>query len=155
MIKNLLNKKAPKFTLMDANNKPVSLSLFRGKWLVIFFYPKDNTPGCTKEACLLRDDYSKIKSLNANIIGINSNSTASHKNFQAKHKLPFSLLSDPEGFTSEKYDALFQLFFIKFSKRKSFVIDPQGIVKKIYTSVNPSIHAKEITNDLQLLQRKN
>ena len=147
--------KAPNFKLSSTSGKIVELSKVKSKFIIIYFYPKDNTPGCTKEACLLRDDYSKIKSLNANIIGINSNSTASHKNFQAKHKLPFSLLSDPEGFTSEKYDALFQLFFIKFSKRRSFVIDPQGIVKKIYTSVNPSIHAKEITNDLQLLQRKN
>tara|TARA_Y100000022_G_scaffold192545_2_gene194830 strand:- start:5697 stop:6164 length:468 start_codon:yes stop_codon:yes gene_type:complete len=154
MIDNLLNKKAPRFLLKDSNNKDTSLESFKEGWLVIFFYPKDNTPGCTKEACLLRDDYSVIQSLNAQIIGINTDSVESHRKFQEKYKLPFALLSDEDGFISKKYHALYNIFFVKFSKRRSFIIDPQGVIKKIYKSVNPAIHSTEIISDLQLMQRK-
>ena len=154
MIDSLLNKKAPHFLLKDSNNKNMSLESFKERWLVIFFYPKDDTPGCTKEACLLRDDYSEIQSLNTQIIGINTDSVESHRKFQEKHKLPFALLSDEDGLISRKYYALYKLFFIKFSKRRSFIVDPQGVIKKIYKSVNPAIHSTEIISDLQLLQRK-
>ena len=154
MIDNLLNKKAPHFFFFFSNNKDTSLESFKNRWLVIFFYPKDNTPGCTKEACLLRDDYSEIQSLNTQIIGINTDSVESHKRFQEKHKLPFALLSDTDGFISREYYALYKLFFIQFSKRRSFIIDPQGVIKKIYKTVNPAIHSTEIISDLQLMQRK-
>ncbi len=154
MIDNLLNKKAPSFSLKDSNNKDTALENFKGHWLIIFFYPKDNTPGCTKEVCLFRDDYSQIKSLNTKIIGINTDKIESHKNFQTKHNLPFPLLSDIDGLISKKYFALFNLLFINFSKRRSFIIDPQGVVKRIYKTVNPAIHSTEIINDLQLLQKK-
>lgn len=154
MIDGLLNKQAPSFNLMDVNKKSTSLKIFKGKWLVIFFYPKDNTPGCTKEVCLMRDDYNTIQSLGAQIIGINTDTVDSHKQFQKKHKLPFALLSDTDGLISRKYFALNKLFFIQFSKRRSFIIDPKGVIKKIYKSVDPAIHSTEIISDLQLLQRK-
>ena len=149
---NLLNKKAPKFNLQDTNGNYVSIDKFIGQWLVIFFYPKDNTPGCTKEACLIRDDYAKIKSLNTEIIGINTDNLSSHLNFKEKYHLPFTLLSDPDGLICKKYDALMKFWFIKISKRRSVIINPEGMIKKIYPQVSPSQHSLEIIKDITLLQ---
>jgi thioredoxin-dependent peroxiredoxin len=151
---DLLNKKAPSFVLMDSDNRRTSLELFKGHWLVIFFYPKDDTPGCTKEACHFRDNYTLIKSMGASIVGISLDDSASHQKFTAKHNLPFMLLSDPQGIVAEAYGALFKLLCIKLAKRHSFIIDPKGLVRKEYRSVNPSTHSNQIMEDLKVLQRQ-
>jgi len=147
-----INQSAPNFSLYDAHDVLHKLGDYKSHWLVIYFYPKDNTPGCTKEACALRDDSAKFEALNTKIIGINTNSSKSHLNFSQKQLLDFTLLADSKGEVSRAYEALFKLGPIKFSKRHSFIIDPTGKVAKIYRSVSPSIHSKELIDDLQQLQ---
>ena len=149
------NSKASDFNLKDEGGNIISLSYFRGKWVVIFFYPKDNTPGCTKEVCNFRDDFSAIKSLGAHVIGISLDKTTSHQKFKEKYQLPFTLLSDPQGEVAKKYGALFKFMFIKFSRRHSFIIDPQGLIRKEYRSVNPTTHSIQIIDDLRILQSRN
>jgi peroxiredoxin Q/BCP len=149
---SLINSKAPEFNLKDAGGNTISLDYFKGRWLVIFFYPKDDTPGCTKEACNFRDNYSGIQSLGAHVIGISLDKTTSHQKFKEKYQLPFMLLSDPQGKVAKKYGALFKFMFIKFSKRHSFIIDPQGLIRKEYRSVNPTSHSIQIIEDLKALQ---
>ena len=146
------NSKASDFNLEDESGNIISLSYFKGKWLVIFFYPKDDTPGCTKEVCNFRDDFNAIKSLGAHVIGISLDKTTSHQKFKEKYQLPFKLLSDPQGEVAKKYGALFKFMFIKFSRRHSFIIDPQGLIKKEYRSVNPTTHSIQIIEDLRTLQ---
>ena len=111
------------------------------------------TPGCTKEACSLRDNYSDIKKLNANVIGISIDSSDSHKDFKEKYNLPFMLLSDPDGKTAKKYGALNNFFIFKLAKRQSFIIDPEGTIRRVYRNVSPSNHAQEIKNDLEAFER--
>jgi len=149
----LLGKTAPEFKLKNSYGELVSLKQFRGEWLLVFFYPKDDTPGCSKEACSLRDNYSDIKKLNANVIGISIDSSDSHKEFKEKYNLPFMLLSDPDGETAKKYGALNNFFIFKLAKRQSFIIDPNGVVRRVYRDVSPSNHAQEIKNDLEAFER--
>ena len=149
---SLINSKAPEFNLADESGNTISLDHFKGKWLVIFFYPKNDTPGCTKEACNFRDDYNVINSLGANVIGISLDRATSHQKFKEKYQLPFMLLSDAQGAVAKKYGALFKFMFIKFSKRHSFIIDPQGLIRKEYRSINPSTHSIQIIEDLKSLQ---
>ncbi len=148
-----LNQAAPDFTLSDTQNIAHSLTDYQGKWLILFFYPKDNTPHCTKEACSFRDDYSQFGDLNAQIIGINTNNNQSHLGFTEKHQLPFTLLSDPQGKVSALYGALFKLGPLKYSKRHSFLIDPKGILVKIYRDVKAESHTQELLQDLNTLQK--
>ena len=149
---SLMRAQAPYFKLRNATNQWVDLNFFNGEWLVIFFYPKDDTPGCTKEACNFRDNYSLIKSVGANIVGISLDGSSSHQKFSAKHGLPFMLLSDPNGNVTKAYGALFQFFCIRLAKRHSFIIDPSGLIRKEYRSVNPATHSDQIIKDLKLLQ---
>ncbi len=149
----LLGKSAPDFKLKNSYGKLVSLEQFKGKWLLIFFYPKDDTPGCTKEACSLRDNFTKIEKLNANIVGISIDSSDSHKVFKEKNNLPFMLLSDPDGETAKKYGALNNFYIFKLAKRQSFIIDPAGVVRRVYRNVSPSNHAQEIKTDLEAFER--
>ncbi len=145
-------QKAPDFSLLDNSNKNHHLSDYLGQWLILFFYPKDNTPGCTVEACQFRDDYADISEINAKILGINTDSIESHSNFIKKQQLPFPLLSDNTGAVSKLYGSLFKLGPIKFCKRHSFIIDPQGNIAKIYRKVTPSNHSQQIMADLKALQ---
>lgn len=138
--------KAPSFKLMDQNNKFNSLSDYKGKWVVIYFYPKDNSPGCTKEAINFRDNIDKFKKLNTEIIGISPDSPESHKKFINKYNLNIILLSDPGKEIIKKYEAG---GFI--TKRISYLIDPDGMILKSYPSVNPVKHAEEILKDLEEL----
>ena len=149
---SLMRAQAPYFKLRNATNQWVDLNFFNGEWLVIFFYPKDDTPGCTKEACNFRDNYSLIKSIGANIVGISLDGSSSHQKFSAKHGLPFMLLSDPNGNVTKAYGALFQFFCIRLAKRHSFIIDPSGLIRKEYRSVNPATHSDQIIKDLKFLQ---
>ncbi len=143
---------APKFQLADQNGQTHSLKDYQGKWLVLYFYPKDDTPGCTKEACAFRDEYLTITAINTQVIGISVDSSKSHAEFIEKYNLPFPLLSDPKGKTAKQYQSLTSLGPIKFAKRHSFIIDPEGVTQKIYRKVDPSNHSQQILNDLKHLQ---
>ena len=154
-MQSLKKTQAPSFKLRDSTDQWVDLNSFKGKWLVIFFYPKDDTPGCTKEACNFRDNYSLIKSIGANIVGISLDGSSSHQKFSAKHGLPFMLLTDPSGTVTKAYGALFQFFCIRLAKRHSFIVDPSGLIRKEYRSVNPATHSDQIIKDLEFLQAQN
>lgn len=146
-------KKAPEFKLKNENGDIVSLSDFKGKKVVLYFYPKDDTPGCTKEACSFRDEFPKFGKLDAVVLGVSADSVESHKKFIKKYNLPFSLLSDEKKETLEKYDVWKEksLFGKKYMGivRTTFVIDEKGIIKKIFENVKVADHEKEVLNALK------
>jgi peroxiredoxin Q/BCP len=142
---------APDFNLPDQNGKLHTLQEYRGKWLVLYFYPKDDTPGCTEEACAFRDDLSQITKLGAQVVGVSVDDTNSHAEFAKKYHLPFPLLADKTTETAERYGALMNLWLIKFARRYTFLIDPQGNINKVYLSVETSRHSKQIIDDLKKL----
>ncbi len=146
-------KPAPNFTLFDQHNQPQSLSKMRGKWIVLYFYPKDETPGCVAEACSFRDNIVAIKAKNTIVVGVSVDNSESHEMFAENHQLPFILLADPKGRVAKKYGALRNLLIFKIAKRHSFIIDPQGNIAKIYRNVNPKTHVAEILEDLKVLQK--
>ena len=147
-----INEKAPNFNLPDANGAMMSLANFEGGWLVLYFYPKDDTPGCTKEACDFRDDLHKLEKLGAKVVGISVDDGSSHAAFTKKYNLPFPLLSDKDGAVAKQYNALTNLGLIKIAKRRTFLIDPEGKLRKIYLSVDTSKHSQEIIEDLTKLK---
>lgn len=140
---------APDFSLIDQYKKTHQLSDFKDKWVVLYFYPKDDTPGCTTEACNFRDDIMEIQALGAEVLGVSIDNAESHAKFAEKHGLPFLLLSDPKGSVAKSYGSLMSLGPLKLAKRHSFIINPQGKLAKIYRKVNPSSHSEEIINDLK------
>ncbi len=142
---------APDFNLPDQNGKLHTLQEYRGKWLVLYFYPKDDTPGCTQEACSFRDDLSQITALGAQVVGVSVDDTNSHAEFAKKYHLPFPLLADKSTETAARYGALMDLWLIKFAHRYTFLIDPQGNIRKMYLSVETSRHSKQIIDDLKKL----
>ena len=142
---------APDFNLPDQNGKMHTLGEYRGKWLVLYFYPKDDTPGCTQEACTFRDDLSEIAALGAQVVGVSVDDTGSHADFARKFHLQFPLLADNTTETADRYGALMNLFLFKFARRYTFLIDPKGNVKKEYLSVETSRHSKQIIDDLKKL----
>ncbi|XP_010541683.1 PREDICTED: peroxiredoxin Q, chloroplastic [Tarenaya hassleriana] len=134
---------APDFTLKDQNGKPVSLKKFRGKPVVVYFYPADETPGCTKQACAFRDSYEKFKKAGAEVIGISGDDTASHKAFASKYKLPYTLLSD-EGNKVRKGWGIPGDFFGSLPGRQTYVLDKNGVVQLIYNNqFQPEKHIDE------------
>ena len=143
--------KAPNFALQDQNNITHNLSDYEGQWLVLYFYPKDDTPGCTTQACDFRDAVKRIIASKAVIFGLSLDSVRSHKLFAEKYNLPFSLLADETREVSELYDSLSSFF--KVAKRNTFIINPEGNIAKIYLSVDPKTHAKMVLNDLDRLQK--
>jgi peroxiredoxin Q/BCP len=143
---------APTFTLPDSQGNQVSLNDYKGKWAVLYFYPKDDTPGCTKEACLFRDDFKTLEALGAKVIGVSIDDSFSHKKFAEKYNLPFPLLSDASGEVADRYGALNNFLVIKLAKRYTFLINPQGKIAKIYLSVDTSKHSQEIIEDLKKLK---
>jgi peroxiredoxin Q/BCP len=140
--------KAPEFTLPDHENKPRTLSEFRGKKVVLYFYPKDETPGCTKEACSLRDGYAELREKGAAVIGISPDKPESHAKFKAHHGLPFILLSDPGHGVMEAYGAWGEkTMYGKKTigvKRISYVIDEEGIIRKAFGKVDTAAHAAQV-----------
>ena len=140
---------APAFRLQDQNDKWVSLADQKGKWLVLYFYPKDDTPGCTTEACEFRDSLFAFRKLGATVLGVSVQDVASKKAFAEKNSLPFSLLADTDKAVSTAYGVLDTNRGV--SNRQSFIIDPQGRIAKHYASVNPSSHSKEVLEELQRL----
>ncbi len=143
---------APTFTLPDSQGNKVSLNDYKGKWAVLYFYPKDDTPGCTKEACQFRDDFKTLEALGAKVIGISIDDSFSHKKFAEKYNLPFPLLSDASGDVADRYGALNNFLVIKLAKRYTYLINPKGKIAKIYLSVDTSKHSQEIIEDLKELK---
>ena len=145
-------KKAPAFTLPDDRGQKVSLSSFKGKKVVVYFYPKDNTPGCTKEACAFRDVYDQILEKGAVVIGISADSAASHGKFREKFNLPFHLVSDPEKTVIQKYEAWGEKkMYGKTGEgilRITYIIDENGVIVKAFPKVKPEEHALEILSFL-------
>lgn len=150
-------KRAPDFSLKDQDNVTRNLKDYAGKWIVLYFYPKDNTPGCTAEACSFRDEREAIAELgHAEIIGVSKDSVTQHKKFAEKYHLNFTLLSDPDHTTTEAYGSWKPKRFMGRDfmgvERNTFIISPDGYIAKEYRGVNPKEHAAEIIKDLQTLQ---
>jgi peroxiredoxin Q/BCP len=139
-----INTKAPEFSLVDDTGTTRSLSEFLGKRVVLYFYPKDDTPGCTKEACMLRDAYDDFAKADVVVIGVSADSPASHKEFKAKYGLPFILLADEKKETIKAYEAKGLLM----SKRITYIIGEDGLIKQAYPDVDPATHAGMILKDL-------
>lgn len=142
---------APDFRLQDQNHEWHSLADYRGQWLVLYFYPKDDTPGCTTEACSFRDDIYRYKALNVALLGVSLDDTASHQAFAEKYSLPFPLLADTEKQVTMAYDALTRLGPVEFASRETFIIDPDGLLAKHYPDVDPETHNDEVLADLAVL----
>lgn len=149
--------KAPEFNLPDQDGKMQALKDYVGQWVLLYFYPKDDTPGCTTEACTLRDNFPNFKKLKAQVFGVSTDSVKSHRKFVDKFELPFTLLSDENKEMVKSYDVYKPKKFMgrEFlgTMRESFLIDPAGKIAKIYQDVKPANHAEEILADLKKLQK--
>jgi len=143
---------APDFTLQDQDGKSVTLSKERGKWVVLYFYPKDDTPGCTKEACSFRDNLLAIQRLDTRILGVSVDTVSSHKKFAEKFNLNFPILADDRQQVTATYGVLTSYMGIRVARRSTVIIDPQGVIRKIFPSVKPEDHALEIHRALVELQ---
>lgn len=152
-----LGVKAPAISLPDQNGKQTKLSDYLGQWVLVYFYPKDDTPGCTTEACTLRDNFPKLNRFKVKVLGISTDSVASHKKFADKYKLPFTLLADTDKKVVEKYGVWVEksMYGRKYFGvlRTSFLVDPQGKIVRIYEKVKPAEHAEQVMADLKELQK--
>jgi peroxiredoxin Q/BCP len=144
---------APAFTLPSQEGSAVSLKDYRGKWVVLYFYPKDQTPGCSREAHNFQIDQAKYSERNAVVLGVSLDSVDSHKKFCAKEGLNFKLLADTDHKVTDSYGSLTNLGLVKFAARHTFLIDPTGKVAKAYTSVDPAKHSGEVLAQLDALQQ--
>ncbi len=143
-----VGEKAPDFNLLDQNNQTVSLDSFRGQHVLLYFYPKDDTPGCTTEACNFRDDYSSYQNAKVVILGVSPDSPTSHKKFQDKYQLPFTLLADENHQVCD----LYKVWGPKksFGKeyygvhRTTYLIDPEGIIQEVFQKVSPAKHSAQV-----------
>ena len=143
---------APGFELVDQNGNMHSLEDYRDKWVILYFYPKDDTPGCTTEACEFRDSIFKFRELGCQVLGISLDDQESHKEFAEKYGLPFPLLADTEGTTASAYGVKSRMFGMTMAKRQSFLINPDGNVAKHYAKVDPDDHSDDVLADLAELQ---
>jgi peroxiredoxin Q/BCP len=148
-----IKTKAPAFSMPDQDGKTHKLSDYLGDWVLLYFYPKDDTSGCTKEACAIRDELPNFKKLKCKVLGVSTDSVESHKKFADKYGLPFTLLSDEDKKVVEKYGVWQEksMYGRKYMgiARSSFMIDPKGRIAKIYQKVNPETHAEEVLQDLK------
>jgi thioredoxin-dependent peroxiredoxin len=146
---------APDFSLPDGDGNVVSLSSLRGKWVVLYFYPRDNTPGCTKEACAFRDAYADYQSKDVVILGVSTDDAKSHTKFSTKFNLPFPLLIDEGGQMATSYDSYGLKKFMGKEymgiSRNTFLIDPEGKISKVYLKVKPETHSDQVLTDLNAL----
>lgn len=146
---------APNFTLPDISGESRSLADYSGKWIILYFYPKDSTPGCTAEACSLRDARDTLAAMGAEIIGISKDDASSHEKFKAKYSLNFTLLTDSAGSVIEKYGAWGKKMYGREGiLRKTFIINPQGEVLKVYGRVTPIGHGDQVIESLKSLQEQ-
>ena len=152
---NLLkeNIKAPDFELMDQEGKTHKLSDYKGKWVLLYFYPKDDTPGCTKEACAIRDSWAEFKKKNAVVLGVSVDSVKSHNKFHKKYKLPFTILADEEKKIVNQYGVWGEKKFMgktyQGTNRVSYLISPAQKIVKIYEKGKPEMHAEEVLSDIE------
>lgn len=142
---------APEFELPDQVGQLHSLEDYRGQWVVLYFYPKDETPGCTTQACEFRDNIFAFRDLNAQILGVSLDDVDSHREFAENHSLPFPLLSDIDGRTADAYGVKTRMLGMTVAKRQTFIVDPDGRVAKHYDSVKPGDHSGIVIADLELL----
>jgi peroxiredoxin Q/BCP len=152
-VEMIVGNPAPDFSLVDQNGVTRSLAGYRKRWVVLYFYPKDDTPGCTAEACQFRDDYVAVKQLGAEILGVSIDNRESHEAFSRKYSLPFPLLADTDGRVAKEYGSLWGVWPLRFARRHTFLIDPQGRIAKIYREVTPRTHSREVIADLKALQQ--
>jgi thioredoxin-dependent peroxiredoxin len=146
---------APAFKLQDQNGLWHTLEEYRGKWLVLYFYPKDNTPGCTTQACELRDNIFAFRKIGATIIGISVDDVAAHKEFAEEHGLPFTILADPTKQTARDYGVLVKMMgMFELAQRDTFIIDPEGRIAKHFAKVEPKGHSELVLKELTALQAK-
>lgn len=145
---------APTFSLPSQDGSSISLDGFRGKWVVLYFYPKDMTTGCTIEAHNFQQDMEKYDRLNAVIVGVSVDSTASHQQFCAKEGLHFKLLSDQDKKVVEQYGSLGDRMGVKFAMRNTFLIDPQGKIVKVWTGVDPRVHSQDVLAALASFEKQ-
>lgn len=143
---------APSFELLDQYSKVHKLSDYRGQWLVVYFYPRDDTPGCTTEACEFRDDVVTLKRMGVALLGVSTDNVKSHQEFAGKYHLPFALLSDARGEVARQYGSLMSMGPLKFAKRHTFIIDPEGRIARVYRKVRPREHSDQVIMDLEKLR---
>jgi len=146
-----VGSQAPEFELADQTGQLHSLEDYRKQWVVLYFYPKDETPGCTTEACEFRDNIFAFRDMNAQILGVSLDDVDSHKDFAEKHALPFPLLADTDGRTSNAYGVKTRMFGMTVAKRQTFIIAPDGSIVKHYETVKPADHSVEVIADLKAL----
>ena len=149
---------APDVTLADQDGTLRTLSGYRGAWVLLYFYPKNDTPGCTKEACMIRDAFPDFGALGITVLGVSTDSVESHRRFAEKHDIPFTLLADPDRTAVTAYGVWGKKKFMgrdyEGTLRTSFLIDPRGMVEKVYENVKPEAHAGEVLADLAALKEK-
>ena len=146
---------APAFKLQDQAGRWHTLEEYRGKWLVLYFYPKDNTPGCTTQACELRDNIFAFRKIGATIVGISVDDVASHKEFAEEHGLPFTILADPSKQTAKDYGVLVKMMGVfELAQRDTFIIDPAGRIARHFVKVDPKGHSELVLKELAALQAK-
>jgi len=140
---------APSFNLQDQYGEWHALGDYRGQWLAVYFYPRDDTPGCTTEACNFRDNIYAFKAIGAAVVGISVDDVDSHKEFSDKYKLPFTILADEDGKTSSAYGVLKDYKLLKLASRQSFLVNPEGNIAKHYEDVDPDTHTDEVLADIK------
>ncbi len=150
-----VGRKAPLFKLKDQEGVEQTLKSYLGKWVLLYFYPKDDTPGCTKEACMIAEVYKDFKRLGVTVLGMSKDTVRSHKKFAEKYQLPFTLLSDPDMSTIDKYGAFGEKKMfgrtVRGTHRISYLINPEGKIAKVYPEVDPATHALVLLKDLKIL----
>jgi peroxiredoxin Q/BCP len=142
---------APEFELPDQDGQLHSLEDYRDQWVVLYFYPKDETPGCTTQACEFRDNIFAFRKLNAQILGVSLDDVESHKKFSENHGLPFPLLADADGKTADAYGVKTKMMGWTVAKRQTFIVDPRGNIARHYDNVDPKTHAADVLADLETL----
>lgn len=142
---------APDFALPDQHGEIHRLADYRGEWLVLYFYPKDDTPGCTTEACSFRDDIVQIRDLGCKVVGVSTDSPESHAKFAEKYGLPFPLLADESGEVAGRYNALTRFGPLRLAKRRTYIINPDAAIARVYRKVRPAEHSDEVIADLKRL----
>lgn len=149
-----VGSQAPAFKLQDQDGNWHSLSDYKGQWLALYFYPRDDTPGCTTEACNFRDSKYAYEAIGAKVVGVSVDDVESHKAFEKKYELPFTLLADPEGKTCAEYGVLRDYKLTKIADRQTFIIDPDGNIAKHYEEVDPEDHSKQVLADLEAMMKR-
>jgi peroxiredoxin Q/BCP len=144
---------APDFKLQDQKGEWHTLAQYQGKWVVLYFYPKDNTPGCTTEVCTFRDDVLKLHKAGAEVLGVSLDDTKSHAEFAEKYHVPFPLLADSAQVAAKEYGVLATHLTMTYARRETFLVDPQGKIAKHYKDVDPKENSKQVLADLDTLKQ--